>query len=112
MQTKTRLVVLTLLAAMCLLAPASLLAPEAAYGQGAPRVAPGSSQGDQWGDKEPPEGFVKSKEPKKSESSYNWVQMGYASLVMLVMGGFVVFLIRRNSGGRAGGHPSDADPSA
>ena len=101
----------TLLAALCLLAPASLLGPGVAYGQGAPRVAPGG-QADQWGDKEPPEGFVKSKEPKKSDSSYNWVQMGYASLVMIAMAGFVVFLIRRNTGDRAQVHPSDADPSA
>lgn len=106
---------LTLLLAMCVLAPTSLLAPGLAYGQ-APRVAPGSvdpgAKADQWGDREQPEGFVKSKEPKKSESSYNWVQMGYASLVMLVMGGFVVFLIRRNSGGQNKVHPAGTDPSA
>ena len=101
-----------LLVAMCLLAPASLLGSGAAYGQGAPRVAPGTSQADRWGDKEPPEGFVKSKEPKKSDSSYNWVQMGYASLVMVVMAGFVVFLIRRNSRDGAPEHPSERDPGA
>ncbi len=63
-----------------------------------------------WGDKTPPAQYVKSKEPKKSKSTYNWVQMGYASLVILAMAGFLVYLIRRNT--RDDGGSDTPNPNA
>jgi hypothetical protein len=95
-QKTTRLVVLPLLMAAALLLLA--MPSQAAHGQGAPRVSPRQQPAETWGDKTPPADFVKSKGPATSGSAYNWVQMGYASIVMLVMGGFIVVLIRKNAG--------------
>ncbi|MBL4633457.1 MAG: hypothetical protein JKY56_06285 [Kofleriaceae bacterium] len=57
------------------------------------KTAPPSEE---WGDEKPPENYVQSKAPTKSDSPYNFIQMGYAGLVMLFMGGFIYWLIRRN----------------
>lgn len=53
---------------------------------------------DTWGDKSKPQNYVRSKAPKKEgESAYNWIQMGYAGVVMVGMLGFVVWLVRRST---------------
>ncbi len=52
---------------------------------------------DSWGDKAPPEGYVQSKAPTQSDSPYNFVQMGYAGVIMVLMGGLIVWLIKRNT---------------
>lgn len=63
----------------------------------AKRLVTPPASGDQWGDSKPPENFVQSKAPSKSDSPYNFIQMAYAALVMLFMAGFIVWLIRRNT---------------
>lgn len=97
MQKTTRLVVQAVMAVLCLLTSANLFTVQSAYGQSASQAAPGTESGDTWGDTTPPEGAVRSKEPKKGGNSYNWVQMGYASIVMLLMVGFIFYLVRRNT---------------
>jgi hypothetical protein len=48
-----------------------------------------------WGDKEKPENYVASKGPADDGESYNWLQMGYASVVIVGMVGFMIWLVRR-----------------
>ena len=90
--------------ALCLIVPA-FYSLEAMAQEAQPELAePAASEGatvnavpqakKEWGDEKPPEGFVKGKEPVKGKSAYNWVQMGYASLVMLAMVLFMVWLVR------------------
>ena len=65
-----------------------------------PTATPDSNASDKdekWSDPTPPENYVASKAPSKSESPYNYIQMAYGGLVMLVMGGFIFWLIRRNT---------------
>lgn len=65
-----------------------------------PKATPDSDAPDKeekWSDPTPPENYVASKAPSKSESPYNYIQMAYGGLVMLVMGGFIYWLIRRNT---------------
>lgn len=50
---------------------------------------------DTWGEKTQPENYVPSKGPAEEGHTYNWLQMGYAGLVMFGMVGFMVWLIRR-----------------
>lgn len=74
-------------------------APNPTAGSAAPDTAGSDSAAPdkQWGDSKPPENYVASKAPTKSESPYNYIQMAYGGLVMLVMGCFIVWLIRRNT---------------
>jgi hypothetical protein len=51
-----------------------------------------------WGDKSQPENYVQSKGPAKDGHTYNWLQMGYASIVMAGMVVFMVWLVRRTPG--------------
>ncbi len=62
-------------------------------------VAQETGKEETWGDKAPPENYVRSKEPNKTGSAYNWIQMAYAGGFMLLMGGFVVWLVKRNTRG-------------
>lgn len=98
MQKTTRLVVLIRRYAAALTMAACLLLPSAAGaaqgGQAAPTV-PKEVLGDTWGNKAAPENFVRSKGPAKEGEAYNWVQMGYASIVMVGMIAFMVWLVRR-----------------
>ena len=55
------------------------------------------AKADKWGDGDAPEGFVRSKEPAKGDSPYNWKQMAYASLVMLASAGGLYVLIKKNA---------------
>jgi hypothetical protein len=96
-QETTRLVALRRYAAILTIF-LCLLAPSAAFSQGAPDTpAPTSAEpaGDSWGESGQPDNFVRSKGPAKEGHAYNWLQMVYAGGVMLVMVGFMVWLVRR-----------------
>ena len=75
---------------MLLRSPTAEIAAEA---DPAEKKAPASEE---WGDEKPPENYVQSKAPTKSDSPYNFIQMAYGVLVMVLMGGFIYWLIRRN----------------
>jgi hypothetical protein len=67
--------------------------------------------GESWGENEKPQNYVASKGPSEEGRSYNWVQMGYAGIVMLAMVGFMIWLIKRTprkSRGPAKPHSPDA----
>ena len=53
------------------------------------------SAGESWGEAGQPANFVRSKGPAKDGNAYNWLQMVYAGGVMLIMVGFMIWLIRR-----------------
>ncbi len=72
---------------------AALAAETATETGSAENTAPASEK---WGDERPPDNYVQSKAPKKSDSPYNFIQMGYGVLIMVFMGGFIYWLIRRN----------------
>ncbi len=71
------------------------VAPEAASTGTAKAEA--ATPDDSWGDKAPPENYVKSKEPNKTGHAYNWVQMAWAGGFMLLVAGFMVWIIKRNT---------------
>jgi hypothetical protein len=96
LQETTRLVALITVAltiAMCLVLPSAVFAQE----------APADTSADSWGEKGQPDNFVRSKAPAKDGHAYNWLQMGYGSIVMVCMIGFMVWLIRRTPGKDAPG---------
>ena len=50
---------------------------------------------DTWGEKTPPENYVRSKGPSTTGSAYNWKQMAAGAGVMGLMGLFIIGLVRR-----------------
>lgn len=98
MQETTRLVAVIWRCAAAFLIAACLLLPSASFAQGTPSDSATPAQEtaqDTWGDKTQPKNFVRSKGPAKDGQAYNWVQMGYASIIMVVMIGFMIWLVRR-----------------
>lgn len=100
MQKTTRLVTLGRYAAiltiiLCLLLPGigwSASAQDVPEQTTVEKVEPGTES---WGEAGQPDNFVRSKAPAKDGNAYNWLQMVYAGGVMLIMVGFMVWLIRR-----------------
>lgn len=101
MQKTSRLVALSRvaralsLAVVLGLASAPLLAAAEALPAKETAAAKTKSGDELWGERNPPDHYVRSKEPAKGKDPYNWLQMGYAALVMLAVAGGVVLLIRR-----------------
>ncbi len=51
--------------------------------------------GEDWGEEGQPENYVPSKGPSEDGRAYNWIQMGYAALLMVLMLAFLGWLVRR-----------------
>ena len=94
MQEPPQLVVRFLRAAQILIVAIGLLLPGAV----ASAQSASDTPVDTWGDKTKPQNYVPSKGPSEEGHTYNWVQMGYAGLLMVGMVGFMVWLVRRTPG--------------
>lgn len=95
MQETTRLVAPIRRCAQILLLSLGLLTVCASL---ASAQATQDAPGDTWGDKRQPENYVQSKGPAEEGHTYNWLQMGYAGIVMAGMVVFLVWLVRRTPG--------------
>ncbi len=88
----------TLLLALGLMIPTTIMATEQGALAQREQTSGETEPSDSWGEQDKPQNYVPSKGPSEDGGSYNWIQMGYAGLVMVLMIGFMAWLIKRTPG--------------